>query len=231
VTDFFLGSDDRELICDLRKNNGKLESPRYEVFWKKLAQILDEKCVVNERRTTETCYMPDWISVRDLVEDVLRQCPEGTEEPSESWVRLNFHPSNEHVHTAINYKCRFNIKYAVQQRMLRASHPDKKYCALLYSYLKGLAVQWKDKAHFISVDEKAIIPVGQPHCPIGTNVRRLNRSLVTPSTPLLALDHDYHIAGIVPSIMLHIIIPENEQESCYKGKLYVKYQHAGRMLK
>lgn len=121
VIEYFLGGDDPELVVDLRKNNGKTADPKYDTFWAKLQSILDEKCVVNERRTDEIAYLPDWISVRDLREDVLSQCPAGTEAPSESWIRLNFHPTNPYLHTAAHYTGRFNVKYRVQQRLLRAN--------------------------------------------------------------------------------------------------------------
>ena len=63
------------------------------------------------------------------------------------------------------------------------------------------------------------MPVGEPGCPISTGVRDHNRSLVSSSSdaPLLAaLDHDFHLFGIVPSVALAIDIPE-----FFTGQLYV----------
>ena len=53
----------------------------------------------------------------------------------------------------------------------------------------------------ISVDDKAVVPVGEPDCPISTRVRGHNCSLVSLDGPqLLALDHDFHAHGIIPSV-------------------------------
>jgi hypothetical protein len=59
-----------------------------------LWQYLDEKCVVHERRHTDTQYMPFTISVEDLRNQIIERLPEGTPAPSISWIRLNFCPSN-----------------------------------------------------------------------------------------------------------------------------------------
>ena len=65
----------------------------------------------------------------------------------------------------------------------------------------------------MSVDDKAIIPVGEPGMPV-SGCRGHNRSIV----PLQgqgpgALDHDFHVCGIVPSD-----IPESSLDSFYNGK-------------
>ncbi len=78
VIDFFLGSDDPELLIDLRGNNGKVPNTKYDLFWEKLGNLLEELSVVHERRENETGYFSDFISTRDLVEQVLqnvRQTP------------------------------------------------------------------------------------------------------------------------------------------------------------
>ncbi len=41
------------------------------------------------------------------------------------------------------------------------------------------------------------------------------------NNPLLALDHDYHIAGLVPSVDLIVNIPEDESQSFHRGRLVV----------
>ena len=53
----------------------------------------------------------------------------------------------------------------------------------------------------MSVDDKAIVPMGEPDCPVSTGVRGHNRSLVPLDGPtLLTLDHDFHVHRIVPSV-------------------------------
>jgi len=44
--DLLMKSDDPQLIMDLRANNGKIEDPKYDVFWKELGCLLDETSVV-----------------------------------------------------------------------------------------------------------------------------------------------------------------------------------------
>jgi len=50
-------SDDPNLIIDLRTNNGKIEDPKYDVFWKELGCLFDETSVVNDRRKTTAQYI------------------------------------------------------------------------------------------------------------------------------------------------------------------------------
>ena len=70
----------------------------------------------------------------------------------------------------------------------------------------------------VSVDDKAIVPVGEPNCPISTGVCGHNRSLVCSGSQLLALDHDFHIHDIVPSVALFVDIPD---DSFFRGTTLV----------
>ena len=61
-----------------------------------------------------------------------------------------------------------------------------------------------------SVDDKCIIPVGKPAWPVSTGVHGHNRSLVPLNGPqMLALDHDFHLHGIVPSVAFVIDVSED----------------------
>ena len=75
----------------------------------------------------------------------------------------------------------------------------------------------------ISVDDKAIIPVGEPDCPISSGVRGHNRSLVVGSSfqQLKALDHDFHLSGVVLSVAFFPSIPKESRESFYSGSVFV----------
>ena len=58
----------------------------------------------------------------------------------------------------------------------------------------------------MSIDDKAIVPVGEPDCPVSTRVRGHNQSLVPLNgSTLLALDHDFHGHEIVPSVAFSLI--------------------------
>ena len=73
----------------------------------------------------------------------------------------------------------------------------------------------------MSVDDKAIVPVGQRKQPISSTSRRHGKSLTVSNNSLLALDHDFHTAGLVPSVVLKIDIPEEATSSFHQGELDV----------
>jgi hypothetical protein len=53
------------------------------------------------------------------------------------------------------------VKYKVQSRQLRKSHSDARYCAVLFRYLKEMAVVLRDDAVLLFIDDKSKIPVGK----------------------------------------------------------------------
>ena len=63
-------------------------------------------------------------------------------------------------------------------RQLRHEHPDSKYVAVILHYAKKFAVLHSDKLLMISVDDKAIVPIGSPNRPVSTGEKVHNRSLV-----------------------------------------------------
>ena len=67
------------------------------------------------------------------------------------------------------------------------------------------------------LDDKAIVPIGEPGKPTSATQRRHNASLTTPGKETLALDHDYHLCGIVPSVCLVVDIPDTQKGSFYQG--------------
>ena len=61
-------------------------------------------------------YMAKAISVRDLVEQVAKLCPDGTPIPSVQWVRLQFHPKNPRTKAAAQFRKTIPVKMMIQQR-------------------------------------------------------------------------------------------------------------------
>ena len=62
----------------------------------------------------------------------------------------------------------------------------------------------------------------ESNCHVSTGVHGHNRSLVPHSgSQLLALDHDFHVHGIVPSLSFFIEIPKNSSHSFYRGDPFV----------
>lgn len=95
------------------------------------------------------------------------------------------------------------------------------YLNALLQYVRNLSVKFRDFVQLISVDDKAIVPVGEPNCPIYTGVHGHNRSLICSDSQLVALDHDFHVHGIVPSVAFVVDIPENVSESFFMGGTFV----------
>ena len=68
----------------------------------------------------------------------------------------------------------------------------------------------------MSLDDKAIVPVGEPHCPVSTGVRGHSKSFVTVNGPQNnALDHGFHIHGIVLPVSFMVDIPLPEKDSFF----------------
>ena len=105
----------------------------------------------------------------------------------------------------------------MQIRQLRKDHPGKHYVSALLQYVRNFSVKIRGLVQLISVDDKAIVPVGEPRCPISTGVRGHNRSLVCSNSKLVALDHDFHVYGIVRSVAFVVDIPENVSDSFFRG--------------
>ena len=222
VAKFLLNADDPKLIIDLRKNNGRISDSKLDPFWDELGKFLEEKSVVHERRQSEVAYMPFALSVGDLKQQVLSRMPPKSAAPSDSWLKLNFYPGNPTTESATNYTGRFQVKHAVQQRLLRAQHIDSEFGFHQYTLLKHFVVKWRDNCLMQCLDDKAIIPVGEPGKPTAATNRRHNAGLVTSTgTGLLSLDHDYHLCGIIPSVCLQVDIPDEPRGSFYHGDVHI----------
>ncbi len=171
--------------------------------------------------------MPYAVSVRHLREVIaerLQQKFPGTTPviPSSEWLRLQFWPANPFTNRAIHYTGRFNVKFGVQVRQLRKEHPDSHYVSALLQYVRHFSVAHQLVMTLVSVDDKAIIPIGEPHCPVSTGVRGHNRSLVPLNGPQVqALDHDFHINGIVPSVAFFVDVPDDVSDTFFRGIPFV----------
>ncbi|XP_053379602.1 uncharacterized protein LOC128548528 isoform X2 [Mercenaria mercenaria] len=216
-----LESEDTELIFDLRKHNGRPLTEEFDSFWSELHKYLEEKTVVHERRHSDINYMPFAMSVENLREIIQDRLPAGAKIPSVSWLKLNFCPSNPYKNSSANYTGRFKVKFKVQQRLLRAQHEDNEYGRNLFGHLKEFACMFREDTLFQSLDDKAIVPVGEPAHAISTGVRIHHGGLVTGDRQNLAMDHDFHIAGIVPSVCFMINIPTSHNDSFYNGLVHV----------
>ena len=214
-----------DIILDLRQTNGHVESSRFDSFWKELQCYFDEITLrVDERRHGNTLHMPLAISVSNLCDIITARLQDKCMPavPSISWVRLQFWPANPYTERAIRYTGLFNVKFGIQVRQLRKEHSDSHYVNSLLQYVKHFSVHHRSILTYVSVDDKAIVPVGGPDCFISTGVCGHNRSLVPLNGhQLQALDHDFHLFAIVPSVAFFIDVPDNTSDLFFRGATFV----------
>lgn len=90
-------------------------------------------------------YVPLAMSVEDLIDIFFKRILDGRKLPSKLWVSFNFQPSILFVKSTMNYTGRFQVKYAVQQRVTRAKRQDSSFAFLQYRMMKEIAVKYVKK--------------------------------------------------------------------------------------
>ncbi|WAR05775.1 hypothetical protein MAR_021144, partial [Mya arenaria] len=217
-----ISADDTQLLLDLRATNGS--DSYYDGFFDEMGKYFDEQILqVNERRKSEEMYMPFAISIDTLKNEIAKRVPDGTPIPSNETIRLQFSPSNPFHSTALKYTGKFNVKFRVQTRQARVSHQDSHYAAKYFMYLKEFCVKFRENSMFLCMDDKAIIPVGEPGIPISTGVKGHDKVLAPTEGPLLvATDHDFHLGGLVASVVFVTDIPEDPKDSFFSGDMHVR---------
>ena len=216
----FLEMEDPDILLDLRAVNSGQKS-KYDLFWDECGKYLNEEvcAAVDDRRHTQITHLARAISVRDLISQVESRCSPGTPIPSNEWVRLQFWPKTP-AKRKLGYTGKFKIKYMVQQRQWRHSHPDTHYAAALFRYMREYAVQFRSHCGFVCLDDKHRIKVGEPGFPVAA-AERGRRVMVGLNESLTVGDHDFTKFGIIPSVTLLCDIPEDVTESWYGGQVFV----------
>ena len=223
ITKFIMSSDEDGLLLDFRATNGNIGSTVFDDFWDEIQKLFDEYTLsVHERRHEMHLYLPFAISIKELI-DRVKERNLGIKVPSAEWIRLQFQPKNLSSEVAFSYTGRFAIKFQVQRRQLRATHVDSKYVYHQQRYLKEFATWFNRNCKFISADDKAVIPIGEPHHAVSTGVRAHNQSLgpANIETCIEALDHDWKVAGAVASVNLFCEIPDIRTTFFYGGNAAV----------
>lgn len=214
-------TSDPDLAIDLRSLNKGRPDDTFNVFFEQLEKEVSSVTATDERRHETVQHFSKYISVRDLIDQTAKQCPEGTPIPSESTVLFAFVPKNAYKNTAKLYKGRINLQHKVQTRQLRAAHIDEHYCAAIFNYLKQYAVMFNECSTFLCLDDKSKVDFGEPGMAISTGVRG-KKSIDPYSSVLGALDHDVASKGsLTPSVCLHVDIPNDATESFYRGQVHV----------
>ena len=159
-----------------------------------------------------------------MAESLVKRFPnESKPTPSEEWIHLQFWPRNPYASSAIQYTSHFQVKYAVQAHQMRKSHPDARYVVVILQYVKQFLIAFKQYTLLLSVDDQAIVSVGEPGNPISSDVQGDHHTLVPMGGPTVtALDHDFQLHGIVLSLALAIEITDSHTDSFFfTGQLYV----------
>ena len=196
------------VLADLRHVNSGRPSGQFETFFEKLTGIIECYTAADERRHNIS-HMSQILSVKDLINQTVEKCPEGTKIPSAALVRLPFSPRNPYAHSAMNFTSKIPVQYKIQRRQVRLSHPDDHYCNALFKYLKSLAVSIQPDCCLFFCDDKAKVSIGEPGVAISTGVRGKLTLAPTPTT-ISAADHDlHHKASLTPSVYMNCAIPES----------------------
>ena len=95
--------EDVDILVDFwEANEGRIG--KYNMFWMKYKEYLQECTAVPDRRHGEASFMAKAISTTDLINHSSSQrCPEGYPIPSEKWVNLNFCPRNPRTKSSHHY--------------------------------------------------------------------------------------------------------------------------------
>lgn len=159
------------------------------------------------------------ISARDLHEQIVKSCPEGTAIPSVQWLRLQFWPKRASA-AAHRNTGRIIIKMMVAARQFRKEHVDAYYASAVFRYQKEFCVKFRDVTTFICQDDKHTVKVGEPGCPLAA-VERGKRVIVGLNQSMEVGDHDFAKFSLTPSVNLDVEIPEDMDGSFYDGQVYV----------
>lgn len=211
---------DPDILPDLRHfNEGRPE--KYQVFWEHCKKYIEDCSAVDECRHGETTHLACAMSVRDLVEKVASLCPDGTPIPSRQWVRLQFWPKNPTAKASLQYTGKLKVKFMVQARQTRMWDQDAHYASAIFRYLKMLAIRYRDLCDLVFMDDKHKCKVGEPQAPVAAVERGKAVVVSVDGKKFSALDHDFTRYSITPSVTMFCHIPDDIDESFYRGSVYV----------
>lgn len=168
--------------------------------------------------------MSNYVSVRDLINDVKKDLPEDAKIPSESTVLFSFAPKNAYLKTSRLYKSKVPLQFKIQTRQLRVSHQDDHFRAAQYKYMRQFAQKYQENVTFLSVDDKSKVEFGEPGQYVASGVHG-KKSVVPSGSSLAALDVGSK-GSLTPSVCLDIDIPTDRDGTFYQGKVHVIYKYS-----
>ena len=119
----------------------KADQKHYNVFLEDCIRYVHStlETAMDERRHDQTnaqggvvTHLASALSVGDMHAQVASRCAEGAKIPSMKWLSYQFWPRKPLASTAKLYKGYINMKFMVQPRQFRATHPDSHYASALF---------------------------------------------------------------------------------------------------
>ena len=221
------------IVFDLRSLNSSSDRKKYDVFWEHCSKYLNESvgAAVDDRRHSDVAHLAQAISIRDLRDEVQKQCPEGTAIPSLECIRLQFWPTLINS-CSIHYIGILKVKFMVQKCQWRKQYCDAHYGAAIFKYLRELAIKFRDFTAFVCLDDKHKIKIGEPGYPLAAAEHGC-RVVVSYTKTFETGDRDILKVSITPSVSLLVDIPTEISESWYSGHVCVLFNsllHSGTWL-
>lgn len=156
-------------------------------------------------------------------------------------------PGHQHTNAAGAFTGKLNVMRAVQKRLAHKQHMDGRACHVLRNYVKSFVLDLAERlslsdsgsgmpvetlVEFVSTDDKASIPVGNPHFKVSTEVRANRGSIVpaasrdTGSSRVAGVienagDHGFGFANAKAAVGLFKKLPKNLTDSWLKGEVWV----------
>ena len=216
-----LEAQDQDMVFGLRHlNDGRLE--KYTEFYSAARAFIEREALpaAHDRRHSEVCHIGMAISVRDFLEKVAGTLRPNTPVPSVETLCHQFAPRNLYALSSAQYTGQLQLRFMVQSRHFHHDHPDVHYVAAIFKYLHELAIQVRSFCTMAFMDDKHLIKVGEPGCPVAA-VDRGKAVLVAKDTPLTVADHDFTKLKLTPSAVQLCGIPDTIDKSFYSGRIFV----------
>ena len=139
-----IDGEDDTLIWDLRVNSGRVDE-----YIQKYIESQVETAVSDRRHDAVdhgkfVTHMATAINSSDLYNDVVKKCTEGTNIPSQQWLRWQFWPRHAGRVSSKRYSGRIKIRYMVMARQFRNTHPDGHYASAIWRYMRESSVQFRE---------------------------------------------------------------------------------------
>ncbi|GBB99452.1 hypothetical protein RclHR1_35260001 [Rhizophagus clarus] len=198
--DMFLGNVEKSRVCRIYKEfTGDSTADESEIDARGTAQ--DSVIAVDERHHDPIIHLARAISVKDLRNQIVKICPEGTPIPSVQWLRLQFWPKNSWNLSSLQYTGNLPLKFMIQVRQLDLNHIDSHYASAIFCYLKELAIKFKDHTWLVFLDDKHRCKIGELGHPVAA-IERGKQVVVTTHETFAISDHDFTKCSLIPSVTM-----------------------------